>query len=105
MHASLVRYDHFLVFVAGDPRSSGCDCFVEQDVLLEYDPGFDAPSGPTPVGVCVGQDPFDSRHFRIFRSEPGRARAGFRQMVGMPLVVATWDEFLQIAADCGELVG
>jgi hypothetical protein len=102
MNAFLVRVDHFLVFLTDDPRSTGCDYPIEEDVQLEDD--TDSASGPMPVGVCVGQDPFDERHFCIFRSEPRRARAGFRQTVGMPVVVSSWDEFLRIASECGELV-
>jgi hypothetical protein len=103
MNAFLVRCDHFLVFLTDDPRSGGLPLPVEQEVLLDDDTVYD--SGPMPSGVCVGQNPKNARHYRVFRSEPGRARAGFRQTVGMPVIVPTWGDFLQIASDCGELVG
>ena len=46
----------------------------------------------------------DDRHFRIFTSIANRSRAGFRQVIGIPVVVPDWTDFLDTATDCGELL-
>jgi hypothetical protein len=104
MNAFLVHFEHFLVFVEDDPRANGCIHHVD-DVLLDEANLLDPLIGQIPVGACVGRDPVDDHHYRVFRSPRHRAEAGFRQVVGMPVATSTWDEFVRVATDCGELVG
>jgi hypothetical protein len=105
MNTFLVYFEHFLVFVLNDPRPDHPELNVEANVLLEYGELLNATLGPVPVGVCVGRHPDNPCHFRAFRSARWRAQAGFHQIVGMPVFVSCWSDFLLIAADCGELVG
>ena len=105
MNTYLVRVNQFLVFMESDPRSTGCPFPFESNVYLD-DLGSPMTSKDiAPTDLCVGIDPMNNHHFRLFRSPPRRARAGFHQVVGMPVVVATWDEFLHAMSECGELVG
>jgi hypothetical protein len=105
MTCHLVRYEFFLVFVLDDPRHDGCLDPIEDDVWLD-DAGLTDPStGRTPPGLCVGRNPVDERHYRPFRSPADRSRAGFHQVVGVPVAARSWDAFLSAAADCGEPVG
>jgi hypothetical protein len=104
VNAYLVRVQHFLVFVECDPRPNGCPFPVEGDVQVDdADPPDDDP-GRVPPDLCVGLDPANDHHYCLFRSPPRRARAGYHQVVGMPVIVENWKEFLYVAADCGEIV-
>jgi len=102
MIAYLVRLHQLLVFVARDPQAD-CGLPVECDVQLD-DAKAAEPAGDTPVGLCVGIDPKDTHHYRVFNSLLDRAHAGFRQVVGIPIVVNDWDDFLQVARNCGEVL-
>ena len=95
----LVRYSHFLVFVDQDPRPT-CESPVELCVRLDdSDQSEEVLLGASCAGICVGVDPADSRHYKIFPSMGNRAHAGFRQVVGVPVVVHDWIDFLRMAAD------
>jgi len=103
MSTFLVRYSHFLVFVDQDPRPK-CESPVELSVRLDDSAlSEEVVSGNWSAGICVGVDPADSRHYKIFPSMGNRAHAGFRQVVGVPVVVRDWIDFLRVAADCGEV--
>ena len=104
MTCYLVRYEYFLVFVAEDPRPDGCLEPVEDGVWLDDGHLSDPNTGRRPGGLCIGRSPTDDRHYHLFRSPADRSRAGFHQVVGVPVVVSTWDQFLKAAADCGEPV-
>jgi hypothetical protein len=104
MTCHLVRYEYFLVFTVDDPRHDGCLDPIEHDVWLD-DVGVIASGGRSPAGLCVGRSPVDDRHYHLFQSPADRSRAGFHQVVGVPVVARTWEAFLQAAADCGEPVG
>jgi hypothetical protein len=105
VNAFLVRVNHFLVFVERDPRRNGCPFPVEGGVELDDRDAPDPGPGRAPPDLCVGVDPTDGHHYGVFRSPPRRARAGFHQVVGIPMIVRTWTDFLHAAADCGEVVG
>jgi hypothetical protein len=104
MTCYLVRYEYFLVFAARDPRPDGCLEPVEPGVWLDDGYLFDPRTGHPPAGLCAGQSPTDDRHYHLFRSPADRSRAGFHQVVGVPVVAPTWDQFLTAAAACGEPV-
>ena len=104
MNAYLVRVNHFLVFVEADPRCMGCAFPVEPEIRLDELDTADAVQDRTAAELCVGVDPADNHHFCVFRSATRTSRAGFRQVIGMPVVVPSWAEFLQVAAECGELI-
>lgn len=57
------------------------------------------------TGLCVGRRSTDAAHCRPFGSPADRSRAGFHQVTGIPVVVASWDVFLRSATECGEAVG
>jgi hypothetical protein len=104
MTCHLVRYDYFLVFVADDPRDGGCLDPIKDDIWLD-EAGLSEPiGGRIPAGLCAGVNPIDHHHFHLFRSPAERSRAGFHQVVGVPVVSRSWDAFLTAAADCGEPV-
>ena len=105
MTCYLVRYEYFLVFTAADPRPDGCLEPVEPGVWLDHGHLSDATAAAPPAGLCAGRSPADERHYHLFRSPADRSRAGFHQVVGVPVVVRSWDQFLSAAAACGEPVG
>ena len=98
MIAYLVRLHHFLVFLARDPKFA-CGLPVEPAVRLD-DAKAAEPTVHSPIGLCVGVDPVDDHHYRVFHSMLDRAHAGFHQVVGMPVVVPEWDDFLEVAKNC-----
>jgi hypothetical protein len=101
----LVRYEFYLVFVVIDPRIDGCLDPIQDDVWLD-DPRLIDPSGGwPPAGLCVGRNPADERHYRLFQSPADRARAGFHPVVGVPEVARSWDAFLRAIAACCEPLG
>jgi hypothetical protein len=105
MTCYLVRYGYFVVFSVADPRTDGCLEPIEDDAWLA-DAGLGAPAtGRLPAGLCVGRHPAHANRYHLFRCPADRSRAGFHQVVGVPVVVPTWDAFLRAAADCGEPVG
>ena len=104
MTCHLVRYEFFLIFSLADPRTDGCLEPIEDDVWLDDASLSDNAIGQVPRGLCVGRDPADPNHFRLFQSPADRSRAGFHQVAGVPVVAASWDAFLRTAADCGEPV-
>jgi len=105
MTCHLVRYELFLVFSVTDPRTDGCLEPIEDDVWLDDAGLCDLLCGRLPGGLCAGRSPADPAHYHLFRSPADRSRAGFHQVVGVPVVVPSWDAFLRTAADCGEPVG
>jgi hypothetical protein len=100
MRMFLIRCGQFLVFVQRDPRP-GCSLDVESDIALDQ---VRTSYRETGHELCVGVDPSNPRHYGIFQSLPCRARAGFRQVVGIPVVARTWLDFLNAASDCGEVL-
>lgn len=105
MTCYLVGYQFFLVFSVGDPRTDGCLEPIQDDVWLDDAALCAGDTGRVPSGLCVGQRATDPTHYRLFRSPADRSRAGFHQVVGVPVVASSWDAFLRTAADCGEPVG
>jgi len=105
MTCFLVRCDSFLVFSAADPRTDGCLEPIQDEVWLDDASLSEGPADRIPTGLCVGRDQLDPGHFRLFRSPADRARAGFHQVAGLPVVVASWDAFLRSAIESGEPVG
>jgi len=105
MTCHLVRYEYFLVFAVDDPRRDGCLEPIQDDVWLD-DAGLTEPvAGRVPASLCAGRNPVDDRHYHLFQSPADRSRAGFHQVVGVPVVARSWGAFLHTAADCGEPVG
>jgi hypothetical protein len=104
MNSYLVRVNQFLVFTERDPRPCGCPFPIERDIQLDDSANPNSRANSAPENLCVGIDPADRHHYRLFRSPPRRARAGFHQVVGMPVVVATWDDFLRTMNEFGEFV-
>lgn len=104
MNTYLVRVNHFLVFLERDPRCTGCPYPVEPQIQLDDPEVADRWSERLPMDICVGMDPKDDHHFRLFWSPPRRARAGYHQIVGMPVIVPTWSDFLRVVAECGEVI-
>lgn len=105
MTCHLVCYQYFLVFSVADPRTDGCLEMIQDDVWLDDAALGRGDPGRMPTGLCVGRNGADPTHFRLFRSPADRSRAGFYQVVGVPVVAPSWDAFLRTAADCGEPVG
>ena len=105
MTCHLVRYEFFLVFSVNDPRVDGCLERIEDDVWLDDAGLCDLLNGDLPRGLCVGRSQTDPAHYHLFRSPADRSRAGFHQVVGVPVVAHSWDAFLRTASDCGEPVG
>jgi len=104
MTCHLVRFEYFLVFSVADPRADGCVEPIEDEVWLDEPDLCQESSGRIPCGLCVGRNPKDESRYRLFRTPADRWRAGFHQVVGLPVVVTSWDAFLRAAADCGEPV-
>ena len=100
MTCYLVHSEYFLVFIAEDPRPGGCLEPVEQTIWLD-DVEL---SEQLPNGLCAGRNPVDEGHFHLFQSPADRSRSGFQQVVGVPVVVPTWEHFLKAVADSVEPV-
>ena len=105
MSCYLVRYGFFLVFSVDDPRTYGCLEPIQDEVWLDDAHLTDVVAGRPVAGLCVGRSPADPNRYHLFRSPADRSRAGYHQVVGVPVVVSDWDAFLRAAADCGEPVG
>src|SRR5262245_10608342 len=104
MTCHLVRFEYFLVFSVADPRADRCLEPIEDNVWLDEPDLCQESSGRIPCGLCVGRSPEAESRDRLCRRPADRWRAGCHQVVGLPVVVTTWDAFLQTAADCGEAV-
>jgi hypothetical protein len=104
MTCHLVRCGYFLVFSVGDPRVDGCLEPIEDGVWLDDPDLCDDGAAWATSGLCVGRSPADEAHYHLFRSPADRSRAGFHQVVGVPVVAPTWDAFLRAAAESGEPV-
>lgn len=102
MTTNLVRLDHYLVFV--ERELSGCPHPFEPEIQLDESTPDDSIGGTPFADPCVGIDPADCHHYRIFPSTPYRTRAGYHQVIGIPIVVTTWRDFVQTASECGELI-
>lgn len=102
MTTNLVRIDHYLVFIQHEPID--CPHPFESEIRLDESKLDELTCGPRFLDVCVGIDPGDNHHFRIFPAPVFRARAGFHQVIGIPVIVEDWKDFVRSAEDCGEVV-
>ncbi len=88
-----------LIFTYEDPKKIGCTLDVDEGVSLDYD--MDAvhswPEGADAPEVCVGQDPDDPKHYKVFKYEKDCQREGYRLIPGTPLVFGSWRAYRKLS--------
>lgn len=85
---------HFYVFTDEDPRNDGYDGPVEQDVRLDESGTIGGRSANATAAVpCLGQDPSDPRHFKVFECTKDCRRDGFSPVASVYGKYQSWREF------------
>jgi hypothetical protein len=89
---------NFLVFTAEDPRKDGYKGDVEEDVRLDYD--VEAvhrwPEGKARPEACVGRDPSDPKHYKVFKYSSDLRAAGYQPLAGTPIVFGSWTRYSRL---------
>ncbi len=87
-----------LVFTQEDPKKIGCALDFDEGVSLDYD--MDAvhswPEGTDAPEVCVGQDPNDPKHYKVFKYEKDCRGEGYHLIPGTPLVFGSWNDYRKL---------
>ncbi len=85
----------FLVFTPSDPRKDGYQGIVEEDVDLDYDmlEVHQWPSGHPRPEVCVGRDPVNPKHYKVFKYSNQLRSAGYQSVDGMLVTPGDWARY------------
>jgi hypothetical protein len=87
-----------LVFTWEDPRGAGYKGNVAEGVSLEYD--MEAvhswPDGHPRPDACVGRDPDNPNHYKVFKYCNERQAAGYHPVAGTPAVFGSWSDYLKL---------
>jgi len=88
-----------LVFTYEDPRKVGFKGAVDAGVSLDYDMEtvHSWPDGSEAPEVCVGQDPDDPNHYKVFKYERDRESEGYRPVPGTPIVFGSWNDYKKLS--------
>jgi len=86
-----------LVFTWEDPRKAGYTGYVVDGVTLDYDMEavHNWPDGHPAPEPCVGRDPDDSNHYKVFRDSSERQSAGYQPVAGNAVVFGFWSDYLK----------
>jgi hypothetical protein len=86
-----------LVFTWEDPRKAGYTGYVVDGVTLDYDMEavHNWPDGHPAPEPCVGRDPDDSSHYKVFRDNSERQSAGYQAVAGNAVVFGFWSDYLK----------
>jgi hypothetical protein len=86
-----------LVFIGEDPREAGYTGHVE-NVTLDYDIAaiHRWPEGAAAPEACVGRDPGDPHHYKVFKYSSERQSAGYQPVEGTPVVFASWPDYRKL---------
>ena len=88
-----------LVFVYEDPRKVGySEGHVIENVTLDYD--MEAvhswPDGARAPEACLGQDPKDPLHYKVFKYSSDLQSAGYRPVPGNPVLFGSWKDYVKL---------
>jgi hypothetical protein len=87
-----------LVFTWEDPRRVGYKGNVVEGVSLDYD--MEAvhswPDGHASPEACVGRDPDNPSHYKVFRYGSDRHEARFQPVQGTAAVFGSWRDYLKL---------
>src|SRR5262245_24799596 len=86
------------VFTVEDPHRAGYRGEVEAGVSLDYDllAVHSWPDGAPAPEACLGRDPHDPTHYKVFKYGSDRASAGFDPVEGRVYVVTYWNDFSRL---------
>jgi hypothetical protein len=88
----------YLVFTGEDPRQAGYEGVVDVGVTLDYD--MEAvhrwPDGEAAPEACVGRDPTNPTHYKVFKFSRDRQAEGFQPVAGTPLVFVSWRDYARL---------
>ncbi|MGO8751710.1 MAG: hypothetical protein ACLQNE_37690 [Thermoguttaceae bacterium] len=86
-----------LVFTLKDPRKAGYTGYVIEGVTLDYDVEavHDWPVGDPAPEPCVGRDPDNPNHYKVFKDRSELQSAGFQPVIGNALVFGRWPDYLR----------
>jgi len=89
----------YLVFTWEDPRKHGFTGDVIEDVDLAYDMQevhrwLDGDPQPE---ACVGRDPDDRRHYKVFKYCKDRESAGYEPVDGTAEVFGSWSDYVRLS--------
>ena len=92
------------VFTEEDPRRDGCSSAVSDNVTLELPAGMESlhevhtwPLGAEALDVCLGRDPEDKSHFKIFCDDRDCRDAGYSNLGSNFSVHRTWSDYESVA--------
>jgi hypothetical protein len=88
----------FLVFTAADPRKDGYKGDVEEDVDLDYDmlEVHKWPDGHARPEACVGRDPNNPKHYKVFKYSSELQSTGYQPVVGTLVTPGDWARYSRL---------
>lgn len=88
----------YLVFTVDNPQREGYQGQITEEVNLDYD--MEAvhtwPHGKKRPEVCVGRDPNDPHHYKVFKYRGDLRTEGYRPVPGTPVVFGSWSEYARL---------
>lgn len=87
------------VFTWQNPRNDGyTGNSVEEGVTLDYDMQavHSWPEGQQRPDACLGRDPNDPKHYKVFKYRHELDAAGFAFVSGTPFVFGAWSDYAKI---------
>lgn len=90
----------YLVFTWGDPRQAGFKGTAVEGVTLDWDMDYTSswPDGADCPEVCVGRNPNNSKHYKVFKYPRELRQAGFEPVAGEPVFFGSWSDYLKLWA-------
>lgn len=90
-----------LVFVWQDPRKSGYNGALIEDVTLDYDMQavHSWPEGAARPEACVGRARANPRHYKVFKYRSDLQSAAYEPVPGTPLEFGSWADYLKVRLD------
>lgn len=86
----------YLVFTSDDPRREGYRGEVEE-VSLDYNIEVHLwPDGQDRPEACVGRDPKNPNHLKVFKYSRDLQKEGYQLVPGTPVVFSTWSQYARL---------
>jgi hypothetical protein len=87
-----------LVFTWEDPRRTGYQGSVVEGVTLDYDivAVLSWPYGHPMPEACIGRDPHDPKHYKVFQYSSQLQSSGYEPVSGTAEVFGTWKDYLKL---------
>jgi len=87
-----------LVFMWENPRKAGYEGSIVEGVTLDYDSDavHSGPAGAAAPEACVGRDPGNPQHYKVFKFSSDLQSAGYQPVLGTPAVFGSWKDYLKL---------